>query len=151
SLWDQADVFTCEEEKRLENGTSTPSLSDEEKTTLARIAELLETGGAEALFRDEALLNTLAPLSVNAPAEFAAIRASLKGTVIVRDLDKAIKPLVRQVKPEASSTPSGHDCPFYFVEGGCICRSKPTADGAPDTIPLCNFSARILEEVVRDD
>jgi hypothetical protein len=149
SLWDLAEVFTREDKETPENGKST--LSDEEKATLARIPEMLETGGAEALFRDDALLNTLASLSMNAPAEFAAIRASIKGTVSVRDLDRALKPILRQLKSEGSSSSSSRESPYYFVEGGCICRSKPTVDGALITIPLCNFSARIAEEVVRDD
>src|SRR5262249_190311 len=38
----------------------------------------------------------------------------------------------------------------YRIEGGCIVREKPTRDGSV-TEPLCNFSAKIAEEVVLDD
>jgi hypothetical protein len=40
---------------------------------------------------------------------------------------------------------------LYPVLGGCICRTFRTQSGEFDHIPLCNFDARITEEVVLDD
>lgn len=48
ALWDQAEQFFLEAEETQENGKSAFTLSDEEKATLARIPELLESGGAES-------------------------------------------------------------------------------------------------------
>jgi hypothetical protein len=39
----------------------------------------------------------------------------------------------------------------YAVEGGAIAQRKTTRDGVESSVPLCNFSARIVEERVRDD
>jgi hypothetical protein len=52
---------------------------------------------------------------------------------------------------EASSEGPGseHD-DLYFVEGGRICYRKKTADGSV-TIPLCNFTASVADEITRDD
>src|SRR5262249_4401427 len=67
---------TSEWEKKSQAPEENPfTLSEEEKETLAGIHELLETGGAEALFRNELLLKNLARLQLNNPAEFAAVRA----------------------------------------------------------------------------
>ena len=38
----------------------------------------------------------------------------------------------------------------YLVSGGVICHEKQNHDG-PMTVPLCNFTARITEERLRDD
>ena len=39
----------------------------------------------------------------------------------------------------------------YQVIDGCICRAIPTPQGEPTWIPICNFGARIVEDVVHDD
>src|SRR5207248_772092 len=51
----------------------------------------------------------------------------------------------RQAAPTGTA-----DLKTYFEEGGCICRNAPTKDG-PVVIPLSNFAARIVEDVVHDD
>jgi hypothetical protein len=130
------------------------SSADEEPAPpneLTRLQDVLDAGGAEALFRDKALMQALADLAQEDPAGFAAVRASIRERVSVRDLDKALRPLVRQLLSERPAPPAAQESPIYFVKDSCICRSKPTADGAPITIPLCNFSACITDEVVRDD
>jgi hypothetical protein len=40
---------------------------------------------------------------------------------------------------------------LYQVEGGCLCRTVTMPSGGTVPIPLCNFNARITEEVIRDD
>lgn len=39
----------------------------------------------------------------------------------------------------------------YFMKGSYLCRTKYTKDGGEVTVPLCNFSARIIEENIIDD
>ncbi len=63
---------------------------------LARLQDVLNAGGAEALLRDKSLLQALADLAVSDPAAFAAVRASIRERVCVRDLDKALRPLRRK-------------------------------------------------------
>src|SRR5262249_19787874 len=45
----------------------------------------------------------------------------------------------------------GEGSPGYFEQSGCIYRNVPTKEGAPVPVALCNFSARIVEEVIHDD
>jgi hypothetical protein len=117
---------------------------------LARLQDVLDAGGAEAVFVDADLLSSLARLAVDDPAGFAAARAAVKGRLSVRDLDKALKPLVARLKAERKAAQPGGAGEMYLVEGGAICRRRQTEDG-PVVDPLCNFSARIAEHVVRDD
>jgi hypothetical protein len=123
-------------------GDEEPAPPDE----LARLHEVLNAGGAEALFLDWSLLQALADLAVSDPAAFASIRASIGKRVSLRDLDKTIRSIHRDNPQGAVDAPAP-----YFVEGGCIHRNVPTKDGPPISVPLCNFDARLVEEVVRDD
>src|SRR5262249_29367614 len=66
---------------------------------LARLQDVLDAGGPEALFRDKALMQALADLAETAPAGFAAVRASIRERVSVRDLDKALRSFRRQTPP----------------------------------------------------
>jgi hypothetical protein len=137
--------FVPEIEQAADSVTA-PALSDQDKAALGRLLTVLEEGGAETFFRDTSLLKALAGLSVANPAEFAAVRAQLKNQkVSVRDLDKALRPLQSQASSEASE-----HLPMYFEQGGGMCRNVQTQDG-PISVPLCNFAARIVEEVVHDD
>jgi hypothetical protein len=112
---------------------------------LARLQDVLDAGGAEALFRDKQLMQALADLAVSDPTGFAAVRASIRHRVSVRDLDKALRPFSRPIDPhEAVSAPA------YFEHAGCICRNVQTKEG-PYPVVLCNFSARIVEQIVHDD
>ncbi len=112
---------------------------------LARLQDVLDGGGAEALFRDKALMQALADLAGADPAGFAAVRASIRERVSLRDLDKALRPFRRQAAPA-----EGAESPTYFEQDGCVYRTVQTKDG-PVPVPLCNFSARIVEDVVHDD
>jgi hypothetical protein len=112
---------------------------------LARLSEVLQSGGAEALFRDKALMQALADLSSADPAGFAAVRASIRECVSVRDLDKALRPFRRLTAPD-----EGGDTPPYFEANGCIYRNVQTKEG-PIHVALCNFAARIVEDLVHDD
>jgi hypothetical protein len=112
---------------------------------LIRLQDVLDTGGPEALFRDKALMQALADLSGADPAGFAAVRASIRERVSVRDLDKALRPFRRQPVPGEAE-----DTPVYFEQNGSTYRNVQTKEG-PVTVALCNFTARIVEEVEHDD
>ena len=118
-----------------------PAVPDE----LSRLHEVLDAGGAEALFRNKALMQALADLAGADPAGFAAVRASIRERVSVRDLDKALRSFRRSAPPG-----EGVEAPAYFEQDGCIFRNTQTKDG-PVPVALCNFSARIVEDVVHDD
>jgi hypothetical protein len=128
--------------------TATSDESPNPPNELDGLYEVLQSGGSEALFRDKAILKALVHLESEDSAQFAAIRASIKGQVSLRELDKALVPLRREqarARPPAVAT----TCP-YRVVGGCIVREQLTNNGAVE-IPLCNFSARIVEVISRDD
>jgi hypothetical protein len=115
---------------------------------LARLLDVLQAGGPEALFRDQSILKALARVEADDPAQFAAIRASIGGRVRLRDLDKSLAPFRRERARERP--PAVEAAGVYRVVGGCIVRERLTQDGAVE-VPLCNFSARIIEVITRDD
>lgn len=39
----------------------------------------------------------------------------------------------------------------YTISGGRLCWCKPTKDGPPVILPLCNFTARVERQISRDD
>ncbi len=118
-----------------------PSPPDE----LARLQDVLDAGGAAALFRDKSLLQALANLQASDTAAFAEVRASVRGLVSLRDLDRAL----RSLRPSKLSDP-GEGASLYFEESGCLWRNVRTKDRLV-SIRLCNFTVRILEDVVHDD
>jgi hypothetical protein len=143
---DRAEPFTPEAEEGVSENNA---LSEQEQAAIARIQDVLADGGAAGLFQDKELLGALAGLKLDHPAEFAAVRASLKGVVVLRDLDAALKPLLRQRVQQ--KPPSYAAVGIYHVSGdGCICRERETENG-PVMQPLCNFQASIVEVVTRDD
>src|SRR5262249_35126706 len=93
----------------------------------------------------KALLQELANLAVADPAAFAAARASVRQCVSLRDLDRALRPLHPQAPPG-----EGGGSPAYFEQNGCTYRNVQTKEG-PVPVALCNFTARIVEDVVHDD
>lgn len=52
---------------------------------------------------------------------------------------------------ETITTTETEDQSGYFVKGGYWCRTKFSKEGGEITIPLCNFTARIVEENIVDD
>jgi hypothetical protein len=116
---------------------------------LADLSTLLEHGGPTALFGKPALLECLAKLSLTDPAAFASQRSVLRDAgVRLREFDKAIKPLVGKLVRELP--PVERDEGYFITRDGCLARSKQTPDG-PVVVPLCNFAARIIEQVTVDD
>jgi hypothetical protein len=128
-------------------GASDVSIDGPEET-LTRLPRVLAEGGGAALFRDKELLTALAKLSVDNCPEFAAIKGALQAHgVSVSDLKRVLKPLAHE---HQAAKPIVTPPDKYSIVGGCIQRTKETADG-PVTIPLCNFNAKIVEQITRDD
>jgi hypothetical protein len=121
-----------------------------EPPALGRLSEVLAAGGPAALFADGQLLATLARLADADPAAFAGCRAQAKALGLsLPDLDRALKPLRRQQargRAPALLAEAG-----YRVQDGRLCRECGTPDGGTALVPLCNFTARIVEAVTRDD
>jgi hypothetical protein len=114
---------------------------------LERLDAVLDSG-AEALFRDTELLDALARLAETDPGEFACLRAKARNAKIpLRSLDATLAParqIVRSQRPRPESAET------YRIAGGRIIHQRMTREG-PTEVPLCNFSARIVEVVTRDD
>jgi Bifunctional DNA primase/polymerase, N-terminal/Domain of unknown function (DUF927) len=114
---------------------------------LERLAEVL-TEGAEKLFGDRVLLVALAHLAETDAAEFACRRAQMRSAGIkMRDLDAALAPVRHDIR---AARPAPDACGAYRVAGGRIVHVRPTSAGTVE-VPLCNFAARIVGEVVVDD
>lgn len=118
----------------------------------ARLQSVLEDGGAVALFGDQQLLREMAQIAVTDPAQWGILREIVRAAKVkTQDLDRALKPLIREIRASNRGTAAVEEQEHYFVsEVGCICRQKMTADG-PVSVPLANFAAQIVEQVIHDD
>jgi hypothetical protein len=115
---------------------------------LGRLDNVLAEGGAEGLFRDEELLKSLASLAENDPGEYACKRARLKSAGFsLRDFDRAIAPHRQEIR---SNKPPLTSAGEYKASGERIIHIRSTK-GGPVEVPLCNFNARIVEQVTVDD
>jgi hypothetical protein len=107
---------------------------------LARLREAIGAGGAEAVYRDRPLLQSLARLAEEDPGEWACVRLAAKSAgMSVRDLDRVVAPFrpayrLRRPPPDAAGC--------YRIAGGKI---------VSDDFPLAEWSARIVEQTARDD
>jgi hypothetical protein len=135
--------------------TLAESTADEppmETSALDRFTEVLESGGAIALFKDLDLLAALAKLAETDPAEYACIRARLKTAgVSLRDLEKALAPLRQELRRELRAASGMVSAGEYRIAAGRIVRVSMKPNGSVEEIPLCNFSARIVEQITVDD
>lgn len=61
-----------------------------------------------------------------------------------------IKPPAPRIEVPEDEAPALASCP-YTENGGRLCLRKMSNEGQPHLLPLANFSARIVGEVVRDD
>lgn len=120
-----------------------------------KAAQVLEAARTDpgAPFVEEAL-EALAVVCEKDPAEWQRVRAGLKkAKVALRDLERAVAKKMRSTRQEAIQAEGGLP---YAVVGGRICYVKmvysaDAEDVTPVPIPLANFDARIVAEVVRDD
>jgi hypothetical protein len=119
----------------------------QEPTALERLGEVL-ANGAEAFFRDRELLRALAQLAETDPAEFACCRAQARTAGIgLRDLAAVLAPLRHAIR---ASQPPPTAAGEYRISAGRIVHVRPTLQGVVE-VALCNFSARIVETITRDD
>jgi hypothetical protein len=113
---------------------------------LERLGFVLDTTGEAGLYSDDALLEALARLSRSDPRQFALVRTSMRQRgVHLRDLDNSLKFILKDLTGSAEQL--AHQ---YFEQDGTLCWLKEGPKG-PDVVPLCNFSARIVEQIIRDD
>lgn len=150
----QPEVLTGDEAqaavRQIAKAAGAICVADTRREALDRLPHVLNDGGAAAFFRDKELLTALAWLKRNDPAEFAVVRETLRiAQVRMKELDAALKPLLQSLANNASAT--REDGERYVVsETGCICRVRYSDEG-PIESPLCNFNARIVEQVTHDD
>jgi hypothetical protein len=128
----------------------TAGFSPEANAVETRLDAALQDGPA-GLFKDTELLDALASLAVTDAAAYSGLRVTLAGAKVrMRDFDRAMKRLIeaaiREQPPELWRNAQGG----FFEYDGQICRTKLTAF-APVTVPLCNFTASIVDETTRDD
>jgi len=128
----------------------TAEFSPEASAVETRLDEALQAGPA-GLFKDAELLEALARLAVQDAAAYSGLRVKLAGAKTrMRDFDRAMKQrieaAIRERPPEMARNAQGG----FFESEGQICRIKLTAF-APVSVPLCNFTAGIVDETVRDD
>jgi len=120
----------------------------QEPGPLDRLAEVL-ADGPETFFRDRELLRALAQLAETDAAEYACRRAqSSRAGVRLLDLDRAIAPFRQEAR--AQQPPPSAAGP-YRISAGRIVRASRGPDGGDVEIALCNFTARIVEGVTRDN
>jgi hypothetical protein len=118
-----------------------------EASPLDRLPEIF-AAGAESLFRDRELLQALAQLAEANPAEFNCCRAQAKNAGLsLRDLDSALSPLRQEIR---AANPPLTAVGEYRITAGRFVHIRSTQQG-PVEVPLCNFSARIVETIRRDD
>jgi hypothetical protein len=118
-----------------------------------RVLRCLEKEGPQALYQDAELLRALAAEMESSPASAAAAREMVrkhKGSL--RELDRALRPLLEELREDRRlrEGPKTAQVAGYVRHGGCIYFQKPTLNGDVLT-PLCNFDARIVEQVTHDD
>ncbi len=114
-----------------------------------RLSALLAAGGAAALFADRPLLQDLARMADADPTGFAAVRRTSKARC--RSTTSTPPSSLCVANRPGSAPPTLLAEAGYRVEGGRLCREHATRDGGAALTPLCNFTARITEAVVRDD
>ncbi len=117
---------------------------------LGRLTDVL-TNGAAALFGNDSLLRSIAELSVHDPPAFAAAKSAVRAARIsIRDFDHAMKrhvvAAIKAYPPELARDENGG----FFVHAGCICRTRFSQQG-PKTVQLCNYTAGIVDETIRND
>ena len=119
----------------------------QEPSPLDRLDEVLAQG-IEKFFHNSELLQSLAKLAEENPAEFACVRSRLqRAGVKLRNFHSVLAPLrdeIRRANPPP--TAAGE----YRISGGRIVHVRSILHRSVD-VPLCNFQARIVETVTRDD
>jgi hypothetical protein len=123
----------------------------ESSAALLRLPEVLAVKGTPGLFGDKELLKAIAERAVNDRSWYAKFRDSLRdANVKLRDFDHAIKPFITEEINARPPKLARGETGGFFIANGYICRTKITSDG-PLAVELCNFTALIEGETIRDD
>ena len=149
--FDELARLADEAESRKPSSTEPHHAAETVKSTaLARLDDVLARGVGH-LYLDAELMKGLARVSIDDPSAYAAHRETLrKAGVKLRDFDKALRPLVIEAAKAQPTTFARGDSGGFFIDSGCLCREKLGPDG-PIIVPLCNFTAEIVDETIRDD
>ena len=115
---------------------------------MQRVEAILAEGGPQALFADRRALEALAHLQLSDPGTYVAFKLRHKGLLPARELAAAVKPLLSKVAGERPAILL--DVAGYRVAGGCLVR-RQEKDNVAVEVPLCNFTASIVEYVISDD
>jgi hypothetical protein len=104
------------------------------------------------VFRDE-VLRALLHLESTDPYKFSVAKATIKKAgIVMGDLEKALAATRSKIKAEQTSAKGNRSSAGqYAVSSGSIYRRKEQASGETMNMRLCNFDARIVREVMRDD
>lgn len=115
------------------------------KATMAGVLEAVK-GDPGAPFALVAI-NALGTIDQYNKSEFVRIKSELKRVgVPIQELNKVLKEWRNQNIKRNSQA----DDAEYIVKSGRICQRRAPQNGLTE-VPLCNFVARIVEEVVQDD
>lgn len=137
----------------IESGSTDPG-PEPPPGPVERVRKYIAADDFAGLLRDSALLADLAILEAERPADLSALRAELKKArgVSVRDFNNAVKSMRPRRQPSEGENGPAPTAPVYRNAGGRFVLDLPGKDGgAQESIQLCNFFARIVEEVVRDN
>ena len=127
---------------------------------LARCASLDKGAAQEHAARLLADLAFLVAILERGAAARSAIEPVLREhKVPIRGLDQALKEAAHHIEEQTrrsaeerkSDKPPGSIGDQYEIIDGCLCEVSTGRDGEPIVHPLCNFTANIVREVVRDD
>ena len=134
--------------KRMDDATEPTAPNDTDP--LSRL-EIVLAEGPECVYRDKQLLQSLAAENLNDPAAYAAhLEILKKGGISSRSFEKVMKPLINLERKSRPSKLQEEANERFFINDGCICRSILFQDG-PTSIPICNFTLKIVDETTRDD
>jgi hypothetical protein len=89
----------------------------------------------------ESTLEALRVIREQSPVEWARIHLALKGQVSLKDLNRCMAEQRQSICSLA--------CPYEVRDGGFACIRQ--GQGGEMLQPLCNFTARIVREIVYDD
>jgi hypothetical protein len=123
-----------------------------DKTVFDRIQDVLAKDGPAALYADEELLRDVADLAVNNRAGYAAAREMVrkcKGSV--KDLDRALRPLVDALRQERQTDTTGGEPSNPYRETPAGITWLRLIHDTEFEVPLTNFTARIVADVALDD
>jgi len=118
----------------------------DDKSVLDRLAEHVANKDAAAILRDVPFLVDLARMKAASPSAFSAILAELKKAKIPGFSSRDFESAVKEHKPSSHPGEMGENRGIYYIKDG-----RFFVMGDEHLEVLSEFTAKIVEEVVRDD